>query len=191
MPPDAMPLTLTARQAVVAPIVVFVWQVIGASRAFRPVEGQRNSSLAGLITFGFIALVVNSATEPVNIVLFAVACVGLVFALLLFEWARRTIRGQYFSWVFSNDTPSILCTSGPFAYVRNPFYTSYLLTMASTVLIQPNAFRTVVFLAMVVYFLVAALHEERKFARSAVAADYARYMADTGRFLPKVTAVRR
>lgn len=186
-----MSLTLTTGQALLAPIVVFVWQVIGATRAFRPVEGERASGLAGLISLGFVALVLNSGSEPVNIGLLVVACVALAFALLLFEWARRTIRGQYFSWVFSSDPPEFLCTSGPFAYVRNPFYTSYLLTMAAPVIVQPSVFRAAVFLAMVVYFTAAARHEERKFARSALAGDYARYVERTGRFLPKISAMLR
>ena len=41
------------------------------------------------------------------------------------------------------------------------------------------------------YELLAAWHEERKFARSAVAADYARYKERTGRFLPKLSAMMR
>jgi protein-S-isoprenylcysteine O-methyltransferase Ste14 len=184
-----MAFTLTARQAIVVPIVVFVWQVLGATRAFRPVEGERGSELAGLISFAFVALVAGNGSEIVNIGLFAVACAALAIALLLFEWARRTVRGHYFSWIFSTDSPTFVCTDGPFAYVRNPFYTSYLLTMAATVIMRPGIFRAAVFLAMVVYFVAAALHEERKFARSTVAADYARYKARTGRFLPKVSAM--
>lgn len=184
-----MPFTLTARQAIVVPIVVFVWQVLGATRAFRPVEGERGSGLAGLISLAFVALVAGSGSEIVSIGLFTVACVALAIALLLFEWARRTVRGHYFSWIFSTDTPTFVCTDGPFAYVRNPFYTSYLLTMAATVIMRPAIFRAAVFLTMVVYFVAAALHEERKFARSAVAADYARYKARTGRFLPKLNAM--
>ena len=83
-----------------------------------------------------------------------------------------------------------LCTAGPYAYVRNPFYTSYLLTMASTVAIVPTALRALVWSGMVIYFLRAALYEEKKFARSALAAEYARYTQRTGRFLPKFSAMR-
>jgi protein-S-isoprenylcysteine O-methyltransferase Ste14 len=186
-----MSFTLTAGRAIVVPIVVFGWQVVGAARAFRPVEGERGSGLAGLITLAFVALVAGSGSETVTIGLFAVACVALAIALLLFEWARRTVRGYYFSWIFSSDTPTFLCTDGPFAYVRNPFYTSYLLTMAATLLIRGGVYRAAVFLAMVVYFVAAALHEERKFARSTIAADYARYKESTGRFLPKLSAMRQ
>jgi protein-S-isoprenylcysteine O-methyltransferase Ste14 len=186
-----MPFELTAGRAVVAPIAVFVWQVIGASRTFRQVEGERGSPLAAVISLGFVALIVNTGLEPVNAGLFGIAYVGLAAALMLFEWARRTVRDRYFSWVFSRDTPSFLCTDGPFAYVRNPFYTSYLLTMGAVVVMLPGVFRGAVFIGMVAYFTSAAVHEERKFERSPLAADYARYKQRTGRFLPKISAARR
>ena len=63
--------------------------------------------------------------------------------------------------------------------------------MAATLILQPGVFRAAVFLAMVVYFTAAARHEERKFTRSALAGDYARYIERTGRFLPKISAMMR
>ena len=155
-----MTFTLTAGQAVIAPIAVFMWQAIGATRVFRHVEGKRGSELSSLISLGFVALVARSGAESIDIGAFAVACVGLTVALLLFEWARRTVRGHFFSWIFSTDAPTFLCTSGPFEFVRNPFYASYLLTMAATVILQPRLFRVAVFLGMVGYFTAAALHED-------------------------------
>jgi protein-S-isoprenylcysteine O-methyltransferase Ste14 len=185
-----MGLTLTAERGMLAPIAVYAWQVLGAGVIFKPVEGGRTYGLAWLMTLGFIALVANAGTEPVKPVLLAVAGMCLIAALALFEWARRTVRGQFFSWIFSSDTPMFLCTAGPYAYVRNPFYTSYLLTMASTVAIVPTALRALVWSGMVIYFMRAALYEEKKFARSALAAEYARYKQRTGRFLPKFSAMR-
>jgi protein-S-isoprenylcysteine O-methyltransferase Ste14 len=173
------------------PIAVYAWQVLGAGSTFRPVSGERASGLAWLITLGFIALVANAGDERVNPVLFALGCAVLIAALVLFEWARRTIRGQFFSWIFSSDTPAFLCTTGPYAYVRNPFYTSYLLTMASTVVMVPSVFRVLIFGALVIYFDIAARHEERKFAGSALAEKYAHYRQRTGRFLPRLNAMMR
>jgi protein-S-isoprenylcysteine O-methyltransferase Ste14 len=183
-----MALALTAERAMLAPIVVYAWQVLGAGVTFKSVDRHRTYGLAWLISVGFIALVANAGSEPVNPVLLAVAGVGLLAALGLFEWARRTVRGQFFSWIFSPDTPLFLCTSGPYAYVRNPFYTSYLLTMASAVAIVPSVLRALVWGGMVFYFLRAALHEEQKFARSGLAEQYARYKQRTGRFLPTFSA---
>jgi protein-S-isoprenylcysteine O-methyltransferase Ste14 len=174
-----------------APIAVYAWQVLGAGATFRPVAGQRTSALAWLISLGFVALVANARTDPVNPVLLVVAGTCLVAALVLFEWARRTIRGRFFSWIFSSDTPAFLCMSGPYAYVRNPFYASYLLTMASAVVIAPTIIRAFVLGGLVIYFIWAARFEERKFEGSTLGAEYARYKQRTGRFLPKFSAVRR
>ncbi len=182
---------MTAERAMLGPIVVWAWQVLGAGITFRRVPGRRFSAVSWLISIAFVALVANAGDELVNPVLFTLACLGLIAALVLFEWARRTIRGQFFSWIFSPDTPAFLLTAGPYAYVRNPFYTSYLLTMAAAVMIVPGVFRAAVFVAMVIYFLRAALHEEKKFAGSELAGEYARYRHRTGRFLPKLSAMRR
>jgi protein-S-isoprenylcysteine O-methyltransferase Ste14 len=186
-------IALTAGRAVLLPIAVYAWQALGAGYTFRAVKGERISisGRAWPISVGFVALVVNAGDELVNPPLFALGCASLIAALALFEWARRTVRGQFFSWIFSSDIPDFLCTSGPYAYMRNPFYTSYLLTMASTLVMVPSLFRLFVFGGLVIYFDVAARHEERKFAGSALAEEYARYRQRTGRFLPKFSAVRR
>jgi protein-S-isoprenylcysteine O-methyltransferase Ste14 len=173
-----------------APIAVWAWQVLGAGITFRRVQGQPFSVVSWVISIAFVALVANAGDALVNPALFTLACLCLVAALVLFEWARRTIRGQFFSWIFSADTPAFLCTTGPYAFVRNPFYTSYLLTMAAAVVIVPDILRAAVFVGMVVYFLMAALHEEKKFARSGLTEEYARYKERTGRFFPKISAKR-
>ena len=90
---------LTAGRAVLLPIAVYAWQVLGAG-------------------------------QP----LFASWSVLLVDLLV--------------------DTPAFLCS-----------YTSYLLTMASTLVMVPSLSRLLVFGELVIYFEVAARHEERKFAR--------------------------
>jgi protein-S-isoprenylcysteine O-methyltransferase Ste14 len=168
------------------PWVVFIWQVIGAASAFRPTPGQRGlSPLAQLISLAFIGVLFHRQPLPLNAALVAIGWVGLVTAFVLFEWARRTIRGKHFSYIFSADTPAFLCTDGPFHYVRNPFYSSYLLSIGSVAVMMPSVFRAAIVAAMVIYFSAAAMWEERKFARSPVAAEYAAYKATTGRFVPK------
>jgi protein-S-isoprenylcysteine O-methyltransferase Ste14 len=168
------------------PWIVFGWQVIGAGATFRPMPGQRGASpLAQLISFAFVALLVRQQQVDLNIMLVATGAIGLLASLVLFEWARRAVRGRLFSYIFSSDAPEFICRDGPFAYIRNPFYASYLLAMMSTAVMMPSAFRFLVVLAMVAYFTAAAVYEERKFARSPVAAEYAHYKAMTGRFVPR------
>jgi protein-S-isoprenylcysteine O-methyltransferase Ste14 len=175
----------------VLPWIVFLWQVIGASITFRPMPGQRGASaLAQLISLAFVAVLYRGPTVMLNQSLALLGSVGLVASLVLFEWARRAVRGRLFSYIFSADTPGFICMDGPFAYIRNPFYSSYLLAIASTALMMPNLFRGLVALAMIVYFTAAAMYEESKFARSAMATEYARYKERTGRFVPRMRGHR-
>jgi protein-S-isoprenylcysteine O-methyltransferase Ste14 len=60
--------------------------------------------------------------------------------------------------------------------------------MISTTLLMPTLFRAAIVAAMVIYFSAAAMWEERKFERSAIATEYARYKQRTGRFVPKLDA---
>jgi protein-S-isoprenylcysteine O-methyltransferase Ste14 len=171
----------------VLPVVVFAWQVIGAAHTFRPMPGQRGASfLAQLISLAFVALFYRRDEVELHTSLTIVGITGLIASLVLFEWARQTVRGRLFSYIFSSDTPAFICAEGPFAYIRNPFYASYLLAMLSTAVMWPSAFRFGLVLAMIVYFTGAAMYEERKFARSAVATAYAAYKQRTGRFIPKL-----
>jgi protein-S-isoprenylcysteine O-methyltransferase Ste14 len=182
--------TIPRGLAVGVPIAVAWWQLAGASRTFTP-AGTRRSPLAALISVAYVALFFGAWIEPLNAVLVGAGWLGSAAGLALFEWARRTARGQFFSYIFSNDTPTFLCTEGPFAYIRNPFYTSYLLVMASAAVMRPTFFRGLVVLGMVIYFLSAALYEERKFNASEIAAEYGAYKQRTGRFLPKLRVIAR
>jgi len=178
-----VPLTLV----LALPWVVFGWQVIGAGSAFRPVPGQRGLSiLAQLISLAFFGMLYRRQPELLTAWGAGIGVLGLIAALVLFEWARRTIRHRHFSYIFSADTPDFICMDGPYAYIRNPFYSSYLLALASPAVMMPTLLRAGILAAMVIYFTAAAMWEERKFARSAVAAEYERYKARTGRFIPQL-----
>jgi protein-S-isoprenylcysteine O-methyltransferase Ste14 len=161
--------------------------VVGAAHTFRPMPGQRGASfLAQLISLAFVGLFYRRQEIELNPWLSVVGVVGLLASLVLFEWARRTVSGRLFSYIFSSDTPQFICMEGPFAYIRNPFYASYLLAMLSTAVMWPTLWRFGLVLAMLGYFTGAAMYEEHKFARSAVAAEYADYKLRTGRFVPRL-----
>ena len=165
---------------------VFIRLTVGAATTFRIVPGEAPPRRSELVSLGFWAMLINSSSVRLNSWLVVPGCIGMVGALVLFEWARRSIRGQYFSYVFSNDVPKMLWTGGPFAYIRNPFYASYLLAMASVALMWPGIVRFLVFAGTAMLLTSAARHEERKFTRSSLASEYESYMQRAGRFLPKV-----
>ncbi len=54
---------------------------------------------------------------------------GFVLALssvLLYEWSRRTVVDRNFYVGLSGEVPPAVCETGPYRYVRHPFYLSYM-----------------------------------------------------------------
>jgi protein-S-isoprenylcysteine O-methyltransferase Ste14 len=112
---------------------------------------------------------------------------GLGLSLALFQWASRSIRGRTFSLAGNEDVPQFVHTAGPYVYIRNPFYASYLLAGLSTIVMWPSIWGGIAVLLSFVYYQWLARFEERKFARSPVAEEYAQYKARTGRLLPRLS----
>ena len=119
---------------------------------------------------------------------FAAAMALYAVALVVFWWCVGVNRARPCSLAFSGDAPGHIVTSGPYALVRHPFYSSYDLCWVAGLLATgwwPLAGTVVV---MQVIYHRAALAEEAKFAASPLGREYAHYAARTGRFLP---ALRR
>jgi protein-S-isoprenylcysteine O-methyltransferase Ste14 len=171
-------------------IFVFAWQLVGAGRTFRLPKGERPGFRHQLVPIPFILVLVLGIPRPLRVEFVVPGSIGLAGALVLFEWARRSIRGVYFSHVFSNDTPGLVWTGGPFAYVRNPFYASYLLSAASVLLMSPAIPPLVSFVLLIAFAGAAARHEERKFLNSSLRDEYRAYARRTGRFVPVVGRLR-
>jgi len=169
----------------ILPVAVLLWMTIGAGFIFRPDVGQRDLRGLGVVAtlWGMILAVRIGTPAPMWIATVGVA--GLLASLVLFHWAAFSIRGRVFSYAGHDDLPQFVHTAGPYAYVRNPFYASYLLTEISAVVMWPSLWGAVLILLATCYFQWLARFEEAKFARSPVAEAYARYKARTGRLLPR------
>jgi len=175
-----------ARVVQFLPLLVFLWMMVGAGLLFRRDAGHRNPRGLGIVLtiWGTIGAASQARAAPPWIQLIGVF--GLLLALALFQWAAISIRGRLFSYAGNDDLPQFVHRSGPYAYVRNPFYLSYLLAELATVVLWPSALGALVVVLATAYFQWLARFEEGKFARSPVAADYARYKASTGRLLPRL-----
>jgi protein-S-isoprenylcysteine O-methyltransferase Ste14 len=126
----------------------------------------------------------HSALDPLAV---AVCCIsGVVFA-----WAVRTTGLRRLSAVFSGDLPGELIASGPFRYIRNPFYAAYLLVYVQALLASRSWWGALPLALMGSIYYRAALLEEKKFLRSSLASQYRRYIATTGRFLPMLVPLSR
>ena len=117
-----------------------------------------------------IAVMQIGTSPPLWIVLIGVA--GMAASLAIFHWAAFSIRGRVFSYAGHDDLPQFVHTSGPYAYVRNPFYASYVLAEISTVVMWPSFWGARFIVLATLYFQWLARFEEAKFARRAVAEDY-------------------
>ena len=77
-----------------------------------------------------------------------------------------------------------LITDGPFARVRHPIYALGIGLVICSAIVLPTVPMLALAIVQVVLYLLKAVNEERHLAR--VHGDaYARYLARTGRFLPR------
>ena len=88
-------------------------------------------------------------------------------------------------WHQDNDEPVELVTWGPYAYVRHPFYTSFLLAFLAAAIALPHLATLGCFAYAGIALSMTAAREERRLAASDFGESYSEYMASTGRFFPR------
>ena len=110
----------------------------------------------------------------------------LISSLALFWRTIAESRKAKLLAAFDENLPHGLLTTGPYRYVRHPFYTSYILHWVGWALAAWNPWSIVPALAMVTTYWVAARDEESKFERTELSQSYRDYRAKTGRFFPKI-----
>src|SRR4029453_13674085 len=81
---------------------------------------------------------------------------AFVGSFVLFEWSRRTIRGKFFSYAGTADGPQFFLTPGPYPFVRNPFYASYLLAYVGAAILFPGIATFLVFVLMALFLTKVA-----------------------------------
>src|SRR5262245_17136394 len=78
-----------------------------------------------------------------------------------------------------------LATAGPYAYIRHPQYVAFIVIMIGFLLQWPTLVTLVMFPILVVTYVRLAHREERE-VRAAFGAEWDRYAARTGGFIPHV-----
>ena len=82
-----------------------------------------------------------------------------------------------------------LITSGPFGWVRHPFYVTVLLLLLSVSLITANWFIGLASISICAFFILRTPLEEQKLGER-FGDDYRAYTQRTGRFLPRLARRR-
>lgn len=108
-----------------------------------------------------------------------------VFSIGLISQVIGTHRVPLALWHQDNDAPKSIITYGPYAKVRHPFYTSFILCSWAGVLVFPHPLTLAIATYVVVSLNLTAAKEEAKLSQSAFGAEYTAYLAKTGRFFPR------
>ncbi len=103
----------------------------------------------------------------------------------LFRWGTSHVGPFTLTAAFSNDAPLRLIASGPYRWVRHPFYVAYVLAQLFVLAASDSLWASPMCVLMALIYGSAARHEERKFAGSSLAAEHARYVRATGAFWPR------
>ncbi|MCU0831581.1 MAG: isoprenylcysteine carboxylmethyltransferase family protein [Rhizobiaceae bacterium] len=165
-------------------IATYTWSIRAHFRSERMPDGAR--LISGLVILGGLWLTVLTLTmeQPAGIQL-----AGLVVILLAYALFWRVIaetRSAALLAAFDEREPGSLVTTGPYRFVRHPFYSSYLLFWGGWALACWSIWAIIPFIGMTFTYWRAALDEEAKFTRTEMADRYRAYMDTTARFIPGV-----
>lgn len=111
--------------------------------------------------------------------------VMLALGTMTFIWAWYANKSKPLTQIYANDTPQHLTTSGPYRFVRHPFYLSYLLLFSGGWVASGEHWFSAVFITALIFYIVAAYYEEKKFINSPLSELYLQYQQSTGLLLPR------
>lgn len=110
----------------------------------------------------------------------------LMGALALFWSARKTIKNVKFDVIFSQKLPEVVVKEGPYAFVRHPFYSSYIVTYMGLIILNYNLIVSFLAIILILDYYLAAKSEEAKFLNSSFAEEYKLYQSQTKMFFPYI-----
>jgi protein-S-isoprenylcysteine O-methyltransferase Ste14 len=110
-------------------------------------------------------------------VVFGTAAGGLAF------WTFRAL-GHNLTDTVVTRRDATLVTSGPYRYIRHPFYLAFALAVLANALLTANAYMALTSATAFLLIVARTSIEERKLVER-FGASYEAYMQRTGRFLPR------
>jgi len=124
-------------------------------------------------------------TEGLHIAGIVLALLGIAATL----YAQISMGDSWRIGVASSERTELV-TDGPFALVRNPIFSAMIPTALGLALMVPSALAIAGFFALVVALELQVRIVEEPYLLQAQGAAYAKYAAQTGRFVPGVGTLR-
>lgn len=164
--------------------------IVGAFTVFRRVEGDDIRFTAiKVVTVATLAYAVWTLYQSPP-AFPAAALAACIAACALFLWAAKHVS-KSLTLAYSSDEPRLLYSSGPYRFIRHPFYTSYLLGYGGVIAACGTGVSMLLGCIAVVLYTRAARFEEAKFSHSALKSSYDGYKASTGMFFPRIRKNQR
>ena len=161
----------------------FSWALQGHFRSNgRPPTGMVLLSAASLLSYlSYVVLLCRSHRSS-----FLTVGQWMLFAisLALFWWTIATTRASRLSLAHSSGVPDNLYESGPYRYVRHPFYLSYIIFWTGTAL-AAGAWQWLWAAVLGTWYIWVARREEQMFGNSPMSDAYARYRRRVGLVVPR------
>ena len=170
----------------------FVYFLTAGAKTFNIPAGDSGAVLGQLSFVSGMACVLGLGFYQA-LVWYQLLC-GAVLALcsvVLYEWTRRTVIDRNFYTALGGEVPAAVCRSGPYKFVRHPFYLSYVIAFLGLVAAFPSLATGFVCLLNIGLFLYMAFDDERVLLLSPLAADYQAYRLRTGMLLPRLGRSRK
>jgi len=166
--------------------IYVVWKFASAiEKVFVEIHKNHRYSVARMTGLVFIVEGIWLALTPVGFLTAVPVAFILVGALWLFSAAVEINSSRPLSLAYSRDIPQHLQRSGPYRWVRHPFYSSYLLGMLGAAVAIHSLWALLPVLTAFAIYFHAARFEEMKFEASDLCSQYARYKAEVGMFFPR------
>ena len=107
-----------------------------------------------------------------------------IAAILLGAWTYHTLGHNLTDTVVTRQNATLI-TSGPYRWVRHPFYVTLALFLVGTALVTDSGYLALTGAAVLLAIVARTRIEERNLV-ARFGRDYEDYMAHTGRFLPRI-----
>ena len=130
-------------------------------------------------------------SQPSGSIFMTIAIALNLSAAALFFWTANTAKKRGLAAIFSATEPSFLILSGPYRFIRHPYYASYILFWASAVLASCNYIVLLPFIILSFIYLLQIRAEETKLSSSLFDKEYEEYIASTGALLPFSQSIKR
>lgn len=165
-------------------IAQYTWSVSAHFNSPKTPDGAKIISAAVALTGILYMLALWMIRQPQ-----AAQITGLLLqfaSIALFWWAISASKNARLRFAFDKEAPASLLQDGPYAYVRHPFYTSYILFWTGWAIATWSLWALLPLGFLIMIYVRAAQGEERNFSATSFAAEYEQYRRRAGLFWPKL-----